>query len=330
MKKLLLAVVLFISSLSAFSQIDTITALSGNPGGHNDNLGTWAIKINNNDYLLSRQVDSVKDRADSIVTAISDVIPLPSSAVGGAGDTTVVANDTIKFIKKYNYYGTYELVSASQAIYIDTTDAYTYGEIQTDFFTSTTDTMHFTSGLPIRFISTSDRFYDNAYKHNYFKINIVAGKFIDISLNGGKDTITYGPSEPPGSPDEMLNNTTFADGTSWTMGNGNAVITGGVLNFARSNTYASQLEADMITPLAVSSDYRLTFTLSAPDGAVNLRISDPNLGETYSNFTAYTSGTITIDFSTPSTFNYPSEKGIRISLQYTEACTIDNISLKER
>jgi hypothetical protein len=280
-------------------------------------MNTLVSTINNNNSYLN-------DRSDSIVTAISNTVELSS---GSVGDTNVAANDTVKFLSKFTNYGTFELVNATGAIYIDTTDANPYSEINVDIYTLTTDTFNFTCGVPVHFKTATNRFYNTANKHNYFNIKLLNGKLINIY----SDTLTYGGGGgTPGSPSEMLNNTTFSDVSSWTMGNGNATITGGVLNFARSTTYASQLQADMITPLSTSTNYRLTFTLSAPDGAVNLRISDPSLGDTYSNFTAYTSGAITIDFSTPATLNYPSERGIRISLQYTEACTIDNISLTER
>ena len=76
-------------------------------------------------------------------------------------------------------------------IFIDTSDYNSYGEINLDIYTNTTDSFRFRSALPIRYMSAADTFFNVANKHHFYNIKLKGDKFIDISLSGGRDTITY-------------------------------------------------------------------------------------------------------------------------------------------
>jgi hypothetical protein len=121
-----------------------------------------------------------------------------ANAGGGSGtavDTSLIVNDTLYFLRKYNYYAQYVLADAMDTILIDTTGSHDNGIIQIPVYTTNTDSFRFTSQLPIR-MAAIDTFDNIANKVHYYKAELVYNRFINVSLNSGRDTLTADLTPP--------------------------------------------------------------------------------------------------------------------------------------
>jgi len=124
----------------------------------------------------------------------------------------------------------------------------------------------------------------------------------------------------------MLSNGGFDSSAGWTL-DGSFTISGGVLNVPRENgAIVSQLETIMTGPLLVNTNYRLAFTLNAPNGHIDFKVV--TVGDDLVTTASYSTGLQTINFTTPAAWSYPAmDKGIGLYVYYSQAGQIDNISL---
>jgi hypothetical protein len=130
----------------------------------------------------------------------------------------------------------------------------------------------------------------------------------------------------------MITNGGFADGTGWTVGASWAIGSGVVTYTCCGASNTCQKESAMTHVLEVSTNYRLTFDLTSSAPGIYLTIGscdDNNCGvkEELVSGTNYTTGAITLDFTTPGTLT---GTGLTIRAFGDANGTIDNISLKKR
>jgi hypothetical protein len=127
---------------------------------------------------------------------------------------------------------------------------------------------------------------------------------------------------------EMITDGDFPDATNWTEG-ANWSISSGVATYDDlGNSALSQVDGDMQSSIAISTDYRITFdiTLSGGDAAY-FGIYNSTQGTAYVAFAEYGAGSHVVDFTTPGSIG---PGGIAILANTAGGgFTIDNISLKE-
>lgn len=152
-------------------------------------------------------------------------------------------------------------------------------------------------------------------------------------LKTGSSFMTAPTVSDPYGP-EKITNGTFTSTSSWTINASAFTITTGTPGYitygdAANNQSFFQSAVQMVSQLEVSTNYRLTFTLTvASAGTAYFDIATVTGAFMIANYAAYTSGDIVITFTTPGSL---SENGFALwgYTASTNTWTIANISLKE-
>ena len=111
-------------------------------------------------------------------------------------------------------------------------------------------------------------------------------------------------------------------GTSWAVGSGVATYD----NVANGNLI--QQDGNMLSSLATSTTYLISFDINIASGNANFKISNAAIGVDYVAYTNYATGNHSFEFTTPPAIG-DAGFGIRAQTSSTTSFTIDNISIKE-
>lgn len=127
---------------------------------------------------------------------------------------------------------------------------------------------------------------------------------------------------------EMISNGTFEDDTDWTV-EAAWTISGGVAAYddVTDDSKLYQVNADMLVPISINTDYKITFTLNVSSGNCSINITNASRSVNYVAKGGKPSGDYTLYFSVG---GWSGGGGIAIT-GYTAGAsfTIDNISLKK-
>jgi hypothetical protein len=128
--------------------------------------------------------------------------------------------------------------------------------------------------------------------------------FITISLSGqftraNSFYVNLSSSTPVSN---MLTNGTFDNGSNWASLGANFTIGGGLASYSGTNNDCiRQTSAQMISPVLINTAYKVTFTInntSTPN--CYIFFGSYGISVRYVSQTNYTSGTHTVNFTTPS------------------------------
>lgn len=192
--------------------------------------------------------------------------------------------------------------------------------LDTILFSATGDSLMVVMDSLAEYGSTYLLDYTKAYTH----VQDSAGN--DLA-NFSNMAVSNYVSEPEAPSSNMISNGTFDGMDDWYSLSG-WTVNDGVATYDDISSYATiaQSAENMITPILPNTAYTLTFTLSSPSGNANLGIYDYSTVSGYSELTNYTSGNITIQFTTSSDI---SQGGIAFmgTTASDGTFTIDNIVL---
>ena len=132
------------------------------------------------------------------------------------------------------------------------------------------------------------------------------------------------------TPVNLLTNGDFSNGTTgWTFFNEEGLsVSEGKLIIPRAGDYFWQVASYMNAPLQTNTTYQWSFDIVAPDGPIRLSVIDVCGGDEICAPADYATGHHVVNFTTPTSWTYPDcDRGFRIRIWYSEAGSIDNISL---
>lgn len=130
----------------------------------------------------------------------------------------------------------------------------------------------------------------------------------------------------------LITNGVFANATGWTMYT-DVSVAAGVLVIPRAGTWFYQDGTDMTggVGLQVSTTYELEFDLVVDEAdVVDFMIMAFGTSDQLVARATYSTGHITLQFTTPSVWTFPgNDHGLRFQIYYTMSSTIDNMTLTE-
>jgi hypothetical protein len=158
------------------------------------------------------------------------------------------------------------------------------------------------------------------------KYLIIIGLFLTVYCSGQLPGVVASQSAVVAAVSEMITNGVFADASDWTV-DGEWSIGGGVASHTGGGVYSylSQSQSDMVTTLAINTNYRLEFDIVSA-GGMRLTFFDEGVTGEYVAAATYTTGHHIVDFTTGGSV-WNNGFNVRGSVE-GDAGTIDNISLK--